>query len=68
MVTNAYDLVRDRWGVDTEDHENPEATDADTTEKIVFRNNPNRVAFVIINLSANNVFVARTSAVSSTRR
>ena len=65
MTTNAYDLVRERYGVDTADTENPEAIDADTAEKVVFRYNPNRVALFVINLSANNVYIARTQSVSS---
>ncbi len=54
-------------GVETSSRENPVTATVATTATRVFQNNPNRLLWLAINLSANDGFVAWSSSVSSTR-
>ena len=61
------DLLMERFKVKTRAVENPAGiTHLGVTAEIVLANNPNRLAFTIINLSANVVYVSLTSDVSAT--
>ncbi len=51
------DLVRGHLGVPTFTRENPEVSTVGVTPVTVLRQNPNRVAFTIVNLSAVEVFL-----------
>lgn len=51
------DLVRQELGVVTFTRDNPEISSAGLTAAVVLRQNPNRVAFTIVNLSTVNMFI-----------
>lgn len=62
------DLLMERFKVRTRGVENPLAvTSLGVTPLLILGNNPNRLGFVIINLSDNAVFVSLTNEVASTR-
>lgn len=67
MAVDVYSLIAERFGARTEVFELPVALDADTTAKQLLRQDPRRLAFTLVNLSANIVFIAPDPAVSSTR-
>lgn len=60
------DLVREKLGVPTFTNQNPEVTTVGTTAATLLRQNPNRVAFVFINLSTVDIFVRPLQTPSST--
>lgn len=64
---NLQDLIDKQFGVKTFPKENPVISSVDATAKKVLDNNPNRVAWIIINLSANNIYVALSRDVSSSK-
>lgn len=66
-VGSIYDLIAREHGVDGQPFYNRDATDADIADKIIARNNPGRLALIIINLGTAAVFVAPQGAASSTR-
>lgn len=62
------DLLMERFKVKTRAVENPEAlTAASTTAQKVLSNNPNRLAFTIMNLGAEVSYVGLTDGVSTTK-
>ena len=65
MSQTVHDLIRARWGVNTEFRDNPEQVDVDIADKVILRANPQRLAFIIVNLSSNTVFI-RPSGVAAT--
>ena len=67
MAKTLADLITDKLGVRTTFRINPEASSIGTSVARVFGNNPNRVAWVFINLSANAIYLAPDPAPSSSR-
>lgn len=63
---SVHELVDERFGVLTRTNENPESAVVNIAETLLLRANPNRLALVIINLSANTVFVKPREGVSAT--
>ena len=62
------DLLMERFKVKTRAVENPEAiTSASTTAQKILSNNPNRLAFIIMNLGSTACFVGLTRDVSTTK-
>lgn len=62
------DLLMERFKVRTRAVENPQAvTSLGTTAQVILANNPNRLGWVIVNLSTNIVYLGLTNAVSATR-
>jgi hypothetical protein len=62
------DLLLRQFGVKTEPVENPlGVTSIGTTAERILSNNPNRLAWIVINLSANIVYLALKSDVSSSK-
>ncbi len=59
------DLLMERFKVRTRAVENPKITSLGTTAKQVLGNNPNRLGFLIINLSTNVIYLSLRSEVSS---
>ena len=60
-------LLMERFKVKTRAVENPQAvTSLGTTAQIILANNPNRLAWVIVNLSANVIYIGFTRTVSAT--
>jgi len=61
------EYVEKELGFKTRALENPVTNRVGTTPTLVLRNNPDRFQWLIVNLSAYNVYVAFTREVSSTR-
>lgn len=57
-VKSLSDLIQNRFGARTDYRINPLVDEVDTAVTQVFGNNPKRFGLVIVNLSANNVFIA----------
>lgn len=60
-----YDLIEQNLGVNVE-YRFGDATDADTADKIIARNDPGRVALVVVNLSANIAYIRPIRIATST--
>lgn len=67
MAKNVVDLIEDELGVNVGINENPELTQIGTSAAILFRQNPNRVAAVVVNLSNNVLFVSPGGGVSTSK-
>lgn len=64
MALSIYDLIANELGVgNVRVGDNPEAVDVDVADKIILRANPMRYAFMIINVSANNIHLVPRRAV-----
>ena len=60
-------LLMERFKVKTRAVENPQGiTSLGTTATILLANNPNRLAWVLVNLSANIIYIGFTNEVSAT--
>lgn len=59
-------LLEARYGVRLLERENPEVAAVGVAATLILRNHPGRVAFTIINLSANNIYIAPNPAVAAT--
>lgn len=57
-------LLMERFKVRTRAVENPKITASGTTAQIVLGNNPNRLAFTVVNLGGNPCFVGLRNDVS----
>lgn len=55
---NVADLIRKRFGMVTRAQQNPLIVEAMIARLKILPNNPNRLAWIITNLSGNNVFIA----------
>lgn len=62
-MPTVYDLLRARFGGQTESIENPEVAQSTNADAIFLRQDPRRVAFIVANLSANPIFI-RPNAVA----
>jgi hypothetical protein len=67
MGFSTQDVIRGLFGVDTTPNENPLITTIGTTAEKLVNNNPRRMSLLIINLSANNVYVGLKPDVSATK-
>ncbi len=66
-MTTLADLLMERFKVKTRAVENPQAvTSLGVAAQIIVANNPNRLAFIIINLSANTIYIGLTREVNAT--
>lgn len=59
-------LLLERFKCATRAVENPIATSVGATAAVILSNNPNRLAWVIINLSVNAIYLGLTNGVSAT--
>ena len=66
MGKSIHELVDERFGVRTRSNENPEVTQVQNVETLLLRADPNRLALVIINLSANTMFIKPRGGVTLT--
>ena len=66
LVSNVRDLLVNEWGISTSPRENPITASIPTTVTQILRNDPKRLTLVIINLSANSVYVAPNNRVATT--
>lgn len=55
---NVAQLIEKRFGMVTRAQANPLVDEVDIARTKVLPNNPNRLAWIILNLSGNNVFIA----------
>jgi hypothetical protein len=63
--TSVAALLEAKYGVRLLERENPEVTAVGVAAVTILKNHPGRVAFILINLSANNLYVAPNAAVST---
>jgi len=56
-----------RFGFPTRPVENPVVAEVSTTAAEILRNNPDRVFWIVVNLSANVVYVGLSGGVSATK-
>jgi len=63
-MTTLHDLILDRFKVKTRAVENPVTDTVGTEPVIILHNNPNRVFWLLINLSPNTIYVALSHDVS----
>jgi len=61
------DFVTRRFGVPTRPIFNPVTDTVDSTRPLVLRANPDRLAWAVYNLSPNNVYLAWSPDVSTTK-
>ncbi len=61
------DLVQDFLGVKTFHRDNPVTATVGLASQTLLRQNPNRVAFLVVNLSPNNVHIGPFGDVSSSK-
>jgi hypothetical protein len=67
VIQSVYDLIRrDLGGLRVTDRENPEIATIGTTAATLFRANSARVAFIIVNLSGNIMFVRPSRPAATT--
>ena len=59
-------LLVEKFKCKTRAVENPVATSIGATAALLFNNNPNRLAWVLVNLSANALYIGLTPQVSAT--
>ena len=73
MARTVAELLKEQLNLDGFSRENPESTTIGTTAAIVARNNPNRAALLIVNLSTVDMFARpratdREHCVSTSRK
>lgn len=61
------DLIDKRFGIKTRAVECPENSEVGTSAALLLKNNPNRLSFLVINLSANVIYLGLTGGVASSR-
>jgi hypothetical protein len=64
-IESVYDLITERIGVKVAQRIDPESTTVTTTDAIIARRDPKRLALTIINLSVNTIYVRPNFAASS---
>lgn len=64
---NLADLLLERFKVRTRAVENPKTTSLGTTAEVILANNPNRLGWIIVNLSTNAVYISLGNDVASTK-
>lgn len=62
-----HQMVEALFGVKTYPRENPETNSVGTDAVRILQENPRRLSFQVVNLSANSLYIAPTNQVSSTR-
>jgi len=67
MSKTVVDLIEDELGVAVGTNENPEITQSTTSVLTLFRQNPNRVAAVVVNLSSNVMFISPSGDASTSK-
>ena len=63
----AREFTLKRFGFPTRAVENPVVAEVGTTAAEILKNNPDRVFFLVVNLSANTVYVGLASDVGATK-
>ena len=65
-VQSIYDLIENQYNLIITTEENPLVTSVGVTDVIVLGNNPRRLSFALINLSANTLYVRPMAPASAT--
>jgi hypothetical protein len=60
-------LITEEFGVKTRVNENPVTNSVGTSFVEILRNNPDRLAFIVVNLSANEVYLGLERDVSASK-
>ena len=60
-----YNLIEDEFGTSFLERENPEATSVGTSSAVMLKSDANRVAFYLINLSTNTIYIRPTLAATT---
>ena len=67
-MATLYDLLKTKFAIKTRAVENPLVTEVGTTAQLVLLNNPNRLGFVIQNLSTSaDIYIGLDHTVSGTK-
>ena len=66
MAKTLAELIEAQFGVRVRGEVNPEIATIGTTAAQIFKGNPNRLAFVVVNLSSNDLYISPDVLVSST--
>lgn len=66
MGKSAFDLLDERFGIRTRINQQPVVTQLETTDTLFLRADPNRLAFVVLNLGATNIHVKPNGGVTAT--
>lgn len=67
MSVTLSELLQDLYGVKSVHKINSVTDNVDTTLTKILNANPNRLSFLVLNLSGNSVYIAPDSLVSTTR-
>ena len=67
MAKTLNDLITEKFGVSTQFKINPLVNQLGTSKEKILNNNPNRIAYVLINLSPNSIYVLPDEEVSESR-
>lgn len=67
MSVTLSELLEGLYGVLTTYRINPNISSVDTTPLKLLNNNPNRVSFLIVNMSVNSLYISPMRDVSSTK-
>lgn len=65
-LASVYELVAREFGVEVDVVDSRDATSVGTTDVIVARNDPRRVGLIVVNLSANVVYLRPLQPASTT--
>ncbi len=67
MSVTLSELLESLYGVKTTYRVNPNISTVGVTASKLLNNNPNRVSFIIVNMSVNSLYISPTIDVSSTK-
>ncbi len=65
IFQTAFDLIQERYGVRCQEYFNPITNQVDIAPTKIFSNNPRRIGSIVVNLSANSIYVAFSNQVSA---
>lgn len=64
-INSVYDLLRREYGVEVEGQSDPVTATVGTSAVAIAKNDPRRVALVVVNLSANTIYLRPLGTPSS---
>lgn len=67
MSITLSELLEGLYGVKTTSRVNPYISTVSTTPTRLLANNPNRVSFIVVNMSANSLYISPTADVAATK-
>ena len=66
QIQTVQDMIRAEYGVDCTVFTNREQTQVTTADRVIAKQNPKRLGLVVVNLSANIVYIRPIAAASAT--